>query len=132
MNIIIQNLKIGDVLIRTKGIFKHFGIFIGLWNGQYIVAENNPKSGVKYITLNQFLSGKPLQGIEYFKGTESERQQIIPYINSIIGRNYDLVNYNCEHFANEVQTGKAHSKQVKIFGLVSGIAITYLLTSKTS
>jgi hypothetical protein len=108
------NLKIGDKLSRRKdAFFKHYGIYVGFHNGQHLVAENNAPRGVRYVTYAQFLNGNVLESIERFKGNKYQRNQVIPFINSKLGTNYDLLTYNCEHFANEVQTGKTQSQQVQ-------------------
>jgi hypothetical protein len=108
-------LQIGDRLIREKGIFsKHHGIYVGIHNRVPMVAENQNGCGVQYVTLNQFLLGNVsnLARIERFKGTEKAKSNIILRINKLIGRRYDLINFNCEHFAELIQTGKSASKQV--------------------
>jgi len=108
-----HSLRVGDRLVREKGLFtKHHGIFVGWHNGNYLVAENNTPDGVRYVTYNEFMNGNELTRVEYFNGTEAQRNQIIPFINSILGTNYDLINYNCEHFANQIQKGTPESKQV--------------------
>ncbi len=50
--------------------------------------------------------------IEKFKGTEQARSEVVPRINELLGKKYDLINFNCEHFAEFIQTGVAASKQV--------------------
>lgn len=121
----LQSLRVGDRLVREKGILtKHHGIFVGFHHGNYLVAENNTPDGVRYVTYDTFLNGNALTRVEYFNGTEEQRNRIIPFINSILGTNYDLVTYNCEHFANQIQKGQPHSNQVSnavglgIFGLL--------------
>lgn len=109
-------LRLGDRLVRHKGVFsKHHGIYIGIHNGVALVAENQLGEGVQYISLSEFLLNEPsnLCRVERFKGTEYARQNIIPRINSLIGTQYDLINFNCEHFSELIQKGKAESKQVQ-------------------
>lgn len=126
----LHNLNVGDRLVREKLVFStHHGIFIGYHNGQYLVAENNNPSGVRYVTYNQFLNGNRLVRVEPFRGSEYQRQQVIPFINSKLGTSYDLTRYNCEHFANEVQTGRAFSKQVQTAGLLGLLAAVTLIAS---
>ena len=123
-------LKIGDRVVREKGIFsKHHGIYAGFHNGRALVAENQSGRGVQYISLSEFLLGNAnnLTRIERFKGSEFERQNIIPRINALIGKPYDLVNFNCEHFAELIQTGNIQSRQVRnavgvtVFALFLGL-----------
>ena len=124
------NLKLGDRLIREKGIFsKHHGIFVGIHNGLPFVAENNVNSGVQYVTLADFLLNRinNLSRIERFKGTEQARKNIIPRINNLLGTRYGLVNFNCEHFAELIQNGKPKSKQLT--NALLGFAIGYVVIS---
>ncbi len=117
--------QIGDRLVRRKGILEHHGIYIGYYNGQHIVAENNPPHGVRYVTYEGFLDGNNLVRVNRFTGTELQRKQIIPFIESKIGTQYNLMNYNCEHFASEIQNGKPASEQVQQVALI-GIGIVVL------
>ena len=114
MNQNLHNLRVGDRLVRGKGVFsKHHGIYVGVHYGQHYVAENNTPHGVRYVTLVQFLNGYMLERTERFEGNEYQRGQIIPFINGKLGTNYDLLTYNCEHFANHVRTGEPKSYQVQ-------------------
>lgn len=108
-------LQVGDRLVREKGIFsKHHGIYAGFHNGEPLVAENQIRRGVQYVSLSTFLldNSANLTRIEKFRGTEYARINVIPRINSLIGKQYDLINFNCEHFVEEVYTGVPSSKQV--------------------
>jgi hypothetical protein len=125
----LHNLNVGDRLVRHKGIVMHHGIYVGCHNGQHLVAENNLPHGVRYVPYHQFLNGRPLARVEPFRGTEYQRNQIIPFINSKLGTSYDLTRYNCEHFANEVQTGRVFSKQVQTAGLLGLMAAVVLVAS---
>jgi hypothetical protein len=115
-------LNVGDILVRGKGPFsKHFGVFAGRdVNGSLLVAENQAGYGVRYVTYDQFLNGKPLVRVERFEGSAWERQQVIPAINVLLGKEYDLINFNCEHFANYISRKQARSRQVENVG---GIAL---------
>lgn len=124
-------LKTGDRLVRSKGILsKHHGIFAAYENGVAWIAENQSGKGVQYVQLSEFLLNDPdtLERIEKFNGTEHQRASIVPRINNLLGTSYDLINFNCEHFAEYVQNGKAKSRQVTNtfigLGLVAlGVAI---------
>lgn len=108
-------LKIGDRLIRTKGgIFsKHHVLYVGIWQDQHLIAENQVGYGVRYLPLNQFLSEGILHRIEYYDYDENSQTVIIDRVNKKIGTKYDLFSYNCEHFVNDVLKGVAESKQIK-------------------
>lgn len=108
-------LKCGDRLVRGKGVLsKHHGIYVGYHNCVPMVAENQNGKGVQYVSLFEFLlwGAASLERIEPFKGSEEARRNVIPRINKLVGTQYDLINFNCEHFAELIQNGKASSKQV--------------------
>jgi len=117
-------LKVGDRLVRTKGgVFsKHHAIFMGFHYGEYLVAENQAGYGVRYITLNQFLSEGQLTRVEYSNYNQYNQNLIIKRVNNRVGRSYDWFNYNCETFVNDVLTGVATSKQIQ-----AGIFLTTLI-----
>jgi hypothetical protein len=50
----------------------------------------------------------------------------------LIGTQFDLFNFNCEHFASLVQTGKSESPQ--LWGAVAGIAVLglFVLAARAS
>ncbi|MBL7683658.1 MAG: lecithin retinol acyltransferase family protein [Flavipsychrobacter sp.] len=109
-----NHLKVGDKLVREKGILsKHHGIYVGIHNGQPLVAENQVGHGVHYITLSNFLKHdyRNITRIEKFPRSDYHRQQVVSHINSYVGTPYDVLTFNCEHFANLIQYGRAESKQ---------------------
>jgi len=118
----LNNLKVGDRLIRNKGVFStHHGIYAGIHNGVPLVAENQQGVGVHYVALSGFLrnDARNLIRIEPFKGNEIQRLNVIPRINQLVGSDYDLINFNCEHFAELIQNGRSTSRQLNLalFGL---------------
>lgn len=122
------NLKTGDRLIRAKGpLSTHHGIYVGIYNGLPMVAENQIGHGVRYVSLETFMSGNPLREIRRFSGTQEQRQAIIPRINRLLGKSYDLLNFNCEHFAELIQNNRTHSRQVN--NALMGVALLVALFS---
>lgn len=116
----INTLRIGDLIVRTKGPFSaHYLVYVGIINGVKMVAENQFGKGVQYTTLKNALAGNPIKRIEPFEGSETERSKVIPKINRLIGKTYDLIAFNCEHFARGISKGKIESKQVRIVGTIS-------------
>jgi len=109
--------------LAETGITKHHAIYLGFNEfGQELIAENNIKQGVRVITARQFELEHPvISRIEKFCGTDSERQVAINVAISLTGANYDLFLYNCEHYANQIQYGKAESKQIQNFLFFAGL-----------
>jgi hypothetical protein len=110
----LDTLKTGDLIVRKKGRFSaHYLVFLFMQNGEHIVAENQNGHGVRYNTLSRALRGKPIKRFERFGGTEAQRKQVIPRIERMLGQAYDLVVFNCEHFARWVAHGRIESRQVR-------------------
>lgn len=112
------DLAPGDRLIVPKrGLYvvNHHAIVLSnhLLRENYII-ENSLESGVQIIGERTFFEGiKSIKSIERFIGSEAERRKQIKHAINLIGKKYDLLKYNCEHFANDVQKKRIVSKQVK-------------------
>lgn len=129
----LNTIRTGDLIVRQKGPFStHYIVWIGWQNGVQVVAENHNGDGVRYTSLEEALAGKPITRLEKFGGTESQRSLVISQINKMVGRSYDLVVFNCEHFARWISTGKIESKQVKIASNIFLVAGGLMLASKNS
>jgi hypothetical protein len=103
----LNNLSVGDRVVRGKGLLgNQYGIYIGCFSGQHIVAANKWTFGVCYLTFEEFLKENTLARIEHFQGTMQQRRRIRPFIDSIINTKYDLSTYNSEHFAADTTSSK--------------------------
>lgn len=107
MKIDYQKLTIGDRLIRTKGglFSRHHAIYVGFWEDQHVVAENQINIGVRYLLLDDFLNEGKLKKIHYHNYDVNTQEEIIDRVKNKKGTKYSLINYNCEHFVNEILTG---------------------------
>jgi len=124
------NLKPGDEIIVPKSklnIAQHHGICLGEDHyGVFWMVENNVGEGVRAITADDFFSSVvKINGINRFTGTNAEREALVKKALRSVGKPYDLINYNCQHFASELLTGKAESWQLKD-ALVLGIGALLL------
>ncbi len=134
---ILYSLKPGDRVVVPKSylnVIQHHAIYIGFENGQHWFIENKEIHGVRIVNASTFFSGvdKITRIISFIPKLEYNRTDLINYALSKKGRRYHLTNYNCEHFANEVQHRVLKSKQadtgvgVALFGLalllIGGIA----------
>lgn len=127
----LNTIKTGDLIVREKGPFStHFMVYIGMENGNHIVAENQNGFGVRYVNLIEALNGNSIKRLENFVGTESERSLVIPRINILLGKGYDLIAFNCEHFARLISNGKTYSRQVKLTSSLAVIAGVTMFSSK--
>lgn len=128
-----QIYELGDRIIRTKGglFTKHHAIYIGWQDGVEWIAENQNGYGVRYLSAQEFWRRGKIIAIERFRGTEEARVAIIPRINSMLGTAYNLLTYNCEHFANEILNYRPTSTQVKVAGGTAVLAVlAYMSYSK--
>jgi len=87
--------------------------------------------GVKLTSVTDFFKNTTkITRIERFVGTIHGRKAIIQNALSKLGQPYNLLNYNCEHFVNDVLKKKPVSRQVTTaFGIAAivtliGIALT--------
>lgn len=127
----LNTIRTGDLIVRQKGPFStHYIVWIGWQNGIQVVAENHNGDGVRYTSLEEALAGRPIKRLEKFGGTESQRSLVISEINKMLGRSYDLVVFNCEHFARWISTGRTESKQVQITSNIAVFGGAALLSSK--
>ncbi|MBI3137735.1 MAG: lecithin retinol acyltransferase family protein [Sphingobacteriales bacterium] len=120
-------LKPGDELIVPKSgwdIIQHHALYIGYdHQGIHWIIHNNVQTGVSLITVDDFFTQvHKVNKIMRFTGTNTERKALVQRALIRIGKPYDLINYNCEHFISEVKTGSASSPQVK-----SGLAFAGIL-----
>ena len=92
-NINLSHLRIGDLSGRTKGIFStHYMVYIGIENGDILVAENQNGFGVRYVTLNEALKGNAILRFEKFGGTEFDRQFVgIKRISALSILRYNII-----------------------------------------
>jgi hypothetical protein len=108
----------GDRIITplfTTGLSKHHAVYLGADQfGQNWVAENSYGKGVRVVDAKEYFSRtRMITRIEKFIGTEAQKRTLLYRAAKMQGYDYDLLDYNCEHFANELIYGTSESKQVK-------------------
>jgi uncharacterized protein YycO len=101
-------LKPGDRVVVPKssfGLIKHHAIYLGQNNSeQDLFIENKIGFGVRLVSAVDFFNqAKKITKIERLIGNNAERKGAVEKALSKLGLPYDLINYNCQHFANEVQ-----------------------------
>lgn len=106
----------GDTIITPYKQFfglSHYAIFAGTCsNGINWALHNIPNVGVCWIKLDDLLT-KGYERIDRFGGNMESRYQILKNAVAKIGKEYNILTYNCEHFVNEVQTGIPKSYQLR-------------------
>lgn len=127
---VFETLRIGDLIVREKGPFTtHFMVYVGKRNGVPMVAENQSVVGVRFITLSKALANNAIKRFEKFGGTGSQRRLVLPRSKELLGKSYDLIVFNCEHFARWIANGKSESKQVKAGSNIALLSGAAMLTS---
>jgi uncharacterized protein YycO len=133
----IEMLKLlpADRIIIPKSEFRlvqHHAIYLGKdYSGQDLIIENKMGVGVRIITGVEFFKDSiGITRIERFKGNNHQRKLAVQAALKKISLPYNLINYNCEHFANEIQYGKIKSEQVRktVAGLMVILLFGFLLT----
>ena len=114
------NLLPADRIIVPKSLLRlvqHHAIYLGQNHlGVDLIAENKIGHGVRIVTADDFFNEViAVTRIIKFKGTNHQRKLAVQLALSKAGQPYYLINYNCEHFANEVQYGKVKSEQADNF-----------------
>lgn len=128
--IYLETLQPADRLVLPKSglnLVQHHAIYLGNDNnGNRIYIENALGKGVQVISESYlFRDGNKLTRVERFEGNTWQRNAAIKFAISLIGRQYDLLNFNCEHYANTIQHNKTYSKQVTK-GISLGVLVLFL------
>jgi uncharacterized protein YycO len=122
-----------DTIIVPKSgfnIVQHFAVYIGQdFYGRDILIENKAGHGVRLVYADNFFNEAPtITRIEKFTGTNYERYDKVKRALQKIGKPYNLINYNCEHFAREVRTGIPSSAQVgTALGILALVGLVTLM-----
>jgi len=129
-------LQPADRLVLPKsgvGFIQHHAIYIGKnKKGSRLYIENAIGEGVRVVDeAYLFRDSYKLTRVEPFAGNRNQRKTAVRLARQLIGREYDLLNFNCEHYANTVQRNKRYSTQVEN-GIVLGLLaiVLYIGLSK--
>ena len=101
-------------------MIQHHAIYLGFNNGKHRFIENKEWVGVQVTDAESFFAGvnEITRIIRFIPKDGYSRNDAVRYALNKRGRRYHLTNYNCEHFANDVQHRVVRSKQAE-----SGIGI---------
>lgn len=129
-NLQLDNLLPGDRIVVPKSnlrLVQHHVIYLGYDdNGIGWFAENKIGVGVQIVSAEVFLRDiSEITRIEVFRGTDEQRINAVQNAMALVGTNYDLLQFNCEHYANVVQHQQKVSNQVKT-GIFLGIVTAFI------
>lgn len=128
---LINQLKLqpGDRVVVPKSkwqLIQHHALYLGYDDfGNHYMCENVNGVGVKLTRVNIFFEDViTITRIEKFNGTKPERKIVVQKALAKLGQPYNLINYNCESFVNDVLLRNPQSKQV---GNIAGILVLAIL-----
>lgn len=131
--VLVNDLRPADVIIaRRKGInlVDHYVVYMGHDDSGHWFMANLLGRGVQWYNedkVSELIDRYTPTEVAYFEGTENERTNALQRAARSVGRSYNLLTFNCEHFANWVQYGESYSDQVEtakqIGKTVAGVAL---------
>lgn len=131
------NLKPGDEVVLPKSNFnivQHHAVYIGAdYSGSHWMVENKIGQGVVLTHVDLFFRTNPsLTRINKFHGSGYERKVLVQKALKSVGKPYNLINYNCEHFSNDLRNGMPRSRQVESIGLglIAAVIVGAILSNK--
>ena len=114
------------------GIVQHHALYLGYdeYNYHYM-CENLIGVGVKLTRVEDFFKGvKHVTSIKKFTGDNFQRKQVVQRALTKLGQPYHFINYNCEHFVNDVLQNNSTKNQVTTaFKVASGVALFFLVVT---
>lgn len=129
---ILGTLQLGDRIVVPKSkldLVQHHAIYFGFNKNQHWFIENKEGFGVRVVTAEVFFVGveKVTRITKFNPRINYTRNHLRDYALSKRGKSYHLWNYNCEHFANDVQHGFAKSTQAETGKGLAAIGIIALV-----
>lgn len=103
----LNNLRPGDLLYRKKGVVEHAGIYLGSEQ----VFHNSPDNDVEVVSFEKYAAGKEVKVIHKSIDDPKKLSEQLELILTA-SKKYSVVSYNCEHIANLLIMGRAHSPQI--------------------
>src|SRR5437016_695383 len=119
-----MGIEVGDKLrVLSALAIYHYGIYIGSW-GHYreCVVHNAKFKQVEIATLAVFSDGRQVEIAERVARTPWDASEIVDRALSVVGRRYDLLNFNCEHVVSYALKGQAVSPTAR-----AAVAVTVLV-----
>jgi hypothetical protein len=124
-------LRPGDRIIVPKSNLRwiqHHAIYLGRnEQGIDIIAENRIGVGVQLVSADEFFKDViTITRIEKFIGSERDRKKAIDRAISLVGYDYDLFQFNCEHYSSVVQHNEKKSNQAETATALSVLTLLFL------
>jgi len=107
----------GAVVAVSPLIATHFGIATDRGT---VIANSKRKHCVCEETVEEFSGGWPIRVVGYLGNLGAA--EVLNRARSLLGRPYDLLGFNCEHFVRQTHGLKPKSSQIRT-ALVLGVAV---------
>ena len=128
-----MTVRLGDKCsVSINGLWaRHFGICVGFdLVGDPVFVHNSYRSGrVTRASLREFSGGRPIRVDG--RAPPGLGRRVARRAVSLLGQNYGLVSFNCEHAANLAFHGRSFSRQVVTVGVLAlGVATSAWVVSR--
>lgn len=120
-----RSVQSGSHIKVDRGLYDHHGIYMGVRGSVHVVAElAKPGEGgrVSFVSWDTFSRGEMVQMVDHPNALPSAAV-ISNVLRTPRWRKYDLLDWNCEHFATWCSTHQANSSQVDGIAKLSLAAI---------
>ena len=112
------NLRMGDLLYRSKDCVEHAGVYLE----NDMVCHISPDSGVEIVSMHEYSAGQEIKVIH----TDLKNQELLESrLRKILrsSNDYSISSNNCEHIASYLIYGRKFSPQLRaaIAGAIVGI-----------
>lgn len=115
-----DHIRLGDkVSVSIHDLFtRHYGVCTGFdLYGEPVFIHNTWERGrVTRATLDEFSHGRRVRVDQ--RAQAGKAGLVVRRAESLLGQKYDFVRFNCEHAANYALTGRGHSNQILVGGLL--------------
>lgn len=110
---------------------QHVGIYVGPLGGRkHGVVHNDKRLGVVLAELSDFAAGRSVWLEKKGPPTRAEKLEVSRRALALVGTQYDLLNFNCEHLVTFAQEGKASSTQVRAIAVVVLLFVAALMATE--
>lgn len=126
-------IRQGDKCWVRSGLTKHYAICTGHSpSGRPCFVHNTPAGGVEHVLEETFAKGRPIY-IEQ-RAQPGQEESVAARALALVGRQYDLLGFNCEHVANFAANGRAESGQVRraLVSVAGAVVVALLNQNGTS
>lgn len=125
------NLRPADRIVVPKSnlrLIQHHAIYLGRnEQGVDVIAENKIGIGVRLVSADEFFKDvSTITRIERFIGSEYDRKRAIERAISLVGYDYDLFDFNCEHYSSLVQHNEKKSNQAQTATVMGVFTLLFL------